>query len=327
MPAGAGASSPRPEAAPDEQGEPKSGDGPHVVRVGMLINDVQQLDLQTKSYAVDLYIWFKWDDPQHRSLAVSFEFLNPYQLWGHIRRYAGIRPETLAGRDPVLLPPRPGPVQRQPRDQRLPLRQPGVDSHDRGQVEGRVGARLRARQPDPIAVSPDISIPGWDIGDRVLGGGLEPVPDRPSAMPGVTADIYSRVIVALEVTRPASTYSLKLLLPMLLVALTAALALSVHPQYVEGRIGIGITALLTMVALQLTSDAGLPDVNNLILLDKLYVLSYVFVVLTLAVVVRNSWVDATGDLVAATRADRRGLVLLTAGYFGSAALILVVNLA
>ena len=88
-------------------------------------------------------------------------------------------------------------------------------------------------------------------------------------------------------TRPAGTYSLKLLLPMLLVALTAALALSVHPQYVEGRIGIGITALLTLVALQLTSDSGLPDVNNLILLDKLYILSYVFVVLTMAVIVRT----------------------------------------
>ncbi len=120
---------------------------------------------------------------------------------------------------------------------------------------------------------------------------------------------YSRVIFGLQVTRPAGTYALKLLLPMLLVALTAALALSVHPQYVEGRIGIGITALLTLVALQLTSDSGLPDVNNLILLDKLYILSYVFVVLTMAVIVRNSWVDATGDVAAATRADRRGLFL------------------
>jgi hypothetical protein len=138
------------------------------------------------------------------------------------------------------------------------------------------------------------------------------------------------VIGALEVTRPASTYSLKLLLPMLLVVLSAALALSVHPRYVEGRIGIGITALLTMVALQLTSDAGLPDVNNPILLDKLYILSYVFVVLTLAVVVRASRVESVetaDDVAAALRTDRRSVVLLTAGYLVSAALILVINLA
>jgi hypothetical protein len=38
--------------------------GPHEVQVGALINDIQQLDLQTKSYAVDLYPWFKWEDPE-----------------------------------------------------------------------------------------------------------------------------------------------------------------------------------------------------------------------------------------------------------------------
>jgi hypothetical protein len=35
------------------------------------------------------------------------------------------------------------------------------------------------------------------------------------------------------------------------------------------------------------------------LLDKLYILSYVFTVLTMAVIVRNSWVDARGDVEAA----------------------------
>jgi hypothetical protein len=113
---------------------------------------------------------------------------------------------------------------------------------------------------------------------------------------------------------------------MLLVALSAALALSVHPRYVEGRIAIGITALLTLVALQLTSSSGLPDVNYLILLDKLYILSYGFVVLTLAVIVRNSWVDATGDVSAAARADRRGLLVLTVAYFAASALLLVLTL-
>ena len=130
----------------------------------------------------------------------------------------------------------------------------------------------------------------------------------------------------MPVVRPRGPYATKLFLPMLLVALTAALALSVHPRYVEGRIGIGITALLTLVALQITSNSSLPEVDYLLLLDKLYILSYGFVVLTLAVIVRNSWVDATGDLARATRADRRGLAVLTAWYFLAAALISVFSL-
>ena len=68
---------------------------PEVVRVGALINDIQQLDLQTHSYAVDIYLWFKWRNPDIDP-SRTFEFLNPFELWGHIRQYAGVKPETLS---------------------------------------------------------------------------------------------------------------------------------------------------------------------------------------------------------------------------------------
>ncbi len=101
---------------------------------------------------------------------------------------------------------------------------------------------------------------------------------------------------------------------MLLVALTAALALLVHPRYVEGRIGIGITALLTLVALQITSNSSLPEVDYLILLDKIYIASYAFVVLTMVLIVRNSWVDAEGDVAEAKAVDRKSLMWLLIAY-------------
>jgi hypothetical protein len=44
---------------------------PDVVRVGALINDSQQLDLQTHSYAVDIYLWFKWDNRRSTPRAPS----------------------------------------------------------------------------------------------------------------------------------------------------------------------------------------------------------------------------------------------------------------
>ena len=119
---------------------------------------------------------------------------------------------------------------------------------------------------------------------------------------------------------------MKLLLPMLLVALTAALSLSVHPRYVEGRIGIGITALLTLVALQLTNNSSLPDVNYLILLDKLYIASYAFVVLTMAIIVRTPGSTRPGISPRRSAADRRGLTFLTVSYFAVTGLILLLTL-
>jgi hypothetical protein len=295
---------------------------PHEVRVGVLINDIQQLDLQTKSYAVDLYIWFKWDDPDINP-AATYEFLNPFQLWGHI---------TTAGRGPETLPD--GTQYDNVHVQGQFNSDLGIDDYpfdrqelvvaieDKNKDESRL---VYVPDENPVTISPDISIPGWDIGDPFMEVVSQQYPTD-FGYPGATADTYSRAIFGLEVTRPAGTYTLKLLLPMLLVALTAGLALSVYPRFVEGRIGIGITALLTMVALQLTSDSGLPDVNNLILLDKLYILSYVFIVLIMVVIVRNSWVDAEGDIATAKRADRRALITLSVGYFTLAAVIILLNL-
>jgi hypothetical protein len=301
----------------------QSDDGPEEVRVGALINDIQQLDLQTHSYAVDIYIWFKWDDPDIDP-SRTFEFLNPFELWGHIRKYAGVKPEVLPTGEQYSVVHVQGkfnaklPLERYPFDtQNLVVALEDKSKDETGLVY--------VPDDDPIALSKDITIPGWDIGEPTLDVISNKYPTN-FGDPRTDNSTYSRVIVDLPVTRPAATYSLKLLLPMLLVALTAALALSVHPKYVEGRIGIGITALLTLVALQLTSDSGLPDVNYLILLDKLYILSYFFVVLTMAVIVRNSWVDARGDIAEATAADRRGLVGLTVGYFLAAAAILVFTL-
>ena len=58
------ASTPASAKAPEEKDH---GDPPAEVRIGGLINDIQQLDLQSHSYNVDMYIWFKWDDPKHRT--------------------------------------------------------------------------------------------------------------------------------------------------------------------------------------------------------------------------------------------------------------------
>ena len=297
---------------------------PTVVRVGALVNDIQQLDLQSHSYAVDLYMWFKWKNPDIDP-SRTFEFMNAFELWGHILTYESEEPEQLPGGWQYQVLRNQGKF-----NAKLPLGRYPFDTQDlEVLIENTTADDTEVVfVPDrrPIALSEDLTLPGWKfeepslevVGNRYATDFGEPTSENPT---------YSRVVINVPVVRPQGPYAIKLLLPMLLVALTAALALSVHPRYVEGRIGIGITALLTLVALQITSNSSLPEVDYLLLLDKLYILSYAFVVLTLAVIVRNSWVDATGNVSKAARADRQGLAILTGVYFLAAALIFVLSLA
>ena len=96
-------------------------------------------------------------------------------------------------------------------------------------------------------------------------------------------------LIELPVERPATTYAIKLFLPVLIVLISAGLMYLVRPDYVEGRIGIGVTALLTLVALQLTTNAQLPSVEYLMLIDKVYIASFAFIVAGIALVARTSW--------------------------------------
>jgi hypothetical protein len=96
----------------------------------------------------------------------------------------------------------------------------------------------------------------------------------------------------------------------------------VRPRYVEGRIGLGITALLTLVAMQLTSGASLPDVDYLTMLDKMFLLAYLFIIFTLGRVVLTSWrgTDARAE-AAISRGDHTWVVMLLTAYVIANAII------
>jgi hypothetical protein len=91
------------------------------------------------------------------------------------------------------------------------------------------------------------------------------------------------------VTRPALSMSIKIFLPIVLVVMCAVLVFFVKPKEISARIGLGITALLTLVALQLTASSALPDINYLMMLDKMFLLAYLFILVAIARAVATSW--------------------------------------
>lgn len=84
------------EAAPAEEEVPAPEPTyPVTVTVGAYVNDIQQLDLTTHSYNMDFYLWFRWTEPAINPSA-TLEFMNSFQLWGHILTLLSEEPEQLA---------------------------------------------------------------------------------------------------------------------------------------------------------------------------------------------------------------------------------------
>ena len=52
--------------------------GPAKVVVGAYINDIQELDFKSNSYAIDLYVWFRWTPAADFDPSKTMEFMNRY---------------------------------------------------------------------------------------------------------------------------------------------------------------------------------------------------------------------------------------------------------
>jgi predicted small integral membrane protein len=110
--------------------------------------------------------------------------------------------------------------------------------------------------------------------------------------------------------------SVKTFVPIVLIVICAALVFFVRPHYVEGRIGLS--------SRYNTSSATLPDVDYLMMLDKIYLLAYVFIIAALARVVLTSWRGADDAAEKSiTRADRIWVSVLLAAYIAANATVVL----
>jgi hypothetical protein len=107
------------------------------------------------------------------------------------------------------------------------------------------------------------------------------------------------------------TFALKLLLPVFSVLLCALLMFLLDPTYVDLRINVGITSLLAIVVLQMTLNQDVPEIGYLMLIDKIYLCAYAFVVIGLILVVWTVRLVRQEKHEAAWALQRRSLFTLT----------------
>lgn len=267
---------------------------PARVTIGIYLNDIQAIDLRANSYVLDAYIWFRWTDPELDPSA-TFEFMNTFDPESHVRTFLYDEPQPQPDGTLYQVIRHQGafsqkfPIHRFPFDhQQLVL-----------VVEDSVsGASDLEYVPDttPATLNPRIALPGFRIGETRLELGQYDYPTNFGDLAETGSMAYSRAVLVVPISRPVSSGLLKTFVPIWLIMLAALLALFLDPEHVEARIGLAVTSLLALVAMQFTQQGSLPEVSYLTLTDQVYLASFAYIILVIAIVVR------------ATRSDQRGLV-------------------
>lgn len=294
--------------------------GPSEVVTGLYVNDILDIDFKTNSFSADFYVWFRWKGGD-ASPAKTMEFMNRFQPNDHLRESLLEEPKEMPDGSRYAIIRAQGRFSSKFQLEHYPFDRQELAITFEDTTNNTAAQVYKPDQP-AVMLNPAITLPGFRIGAPRLSVVDNPYPTNFGDLSVGNADSYSRAIVTIPVTRPLGALTLKTFVPVLLIILCAGLALIIRPQCVDGRIGLAITALLTLVALQLTGGSGLPDVDYLMMLDKVYLVSYAFIMLVLLRVTSTSWrVDESTRELKVARNDRRMVVLLGSLYLISVAAI------
>jgi hypothetical protein len=177
---------------------------------------------------------------------------------------------------------------------------------------------------DASGIGDSLQIPGW----KLSGWSSQVFTHEYGTSFGeeATPTSYSAAQFSIDITRPLSFFFWKLLLPLFIVLLAALSALLIRPQDLDIRSALPAGALLTAIFLQKSYSDGLPDLGYLILMDKIYLVVYAIIVLTLirSILVYKAAVDAEPGTIKSIHAtDKKLLVFLILVFLAATAAIVM----
>lgn len=257
--------------------------GAETVTVGAFIYDIQDVDLANDSFTADFYLWFRWKSPKIDP-SDSIEPMNSDAYQNTTTSQTGGVTGKALYPEPLTMPD--GSKYQAFRYSGVFARKMNLEKYP-FDVQNLVivfedenqDTRDLVYVPDnpPVAISPSVTIPGYVLQPPKLSVVEHMYPTNfgdVSAPPDLK---YSRIIIELPLKRDPLPYMVKIILPILIIILITSLIYMLPARMEDARTGIGVTAMLTIVALQWTTDSDLPSVDYLTLLDLLYIISLVYI--------------------------------------------------
>ena len=262
---------------------------PEVVEVGVWPTVIYNLDYDSDTYYVTAYVWFIWRgdiDPTE-----TVEFTNNVESWGLTKNKTYPKPITF-------------PDGRHYQSMRIEgrffnsfsLKRFPLESHTLAlKIEDNTYAAdklLYRFDRKHSGLDSGLDITGWSVASWTgAEGNHNYASNLGDETVGSDSSDYSTIDFEIKITRPVHFFIWKMLLPVLIILLACWTALLLNPSELSSRAAMTGTALLTTVFMQQGYTSKLPELNYLVLLDKIYVVVYILILISLAQVVIQGAMD------------------------------------
>ncbi len=270
---------------------------PEHVTIGATLRNVEAINLEENAYHLSVVVWLKWKG--ERDPTKTLRFVNLLEAWALT--------QVPVYEEPLTLPDG-------TRYQRLLVEGRffhkfwlGTFPLDWQKVVFEVEDTQRPASEVVFDVDSssglvdELTVPGWVVKSPI-------VEERRVQEKGnfglPTPFEHSRFRFGVLLQRPLRVLFTTMMPPLLLVLLCCWLVFFLRPLHVEARVGTVITALLTIVFLQLAFTDDLPYLGSTVLLDQLFNFSYVVIT---AILLECVVVTRTFDKAQALSATLDGL--------------------
>ncbi|MFM9035656.1 MAG: hypothetical protein ACKOQ4_15475 [Mycobacterium sp.] len=267
---------------------PAPGPGPEQVTLGVYVQNVQHVDLTTNSFSADFYVWLRWMNPDLDAPA-GLEIMNLFESWALTKTELYKEPRKQPDGSLVWLVRYQGQFNAALSVADYPFQKQTLRIVIEDGVEN-VNQVVYVPDKDPITVNPQITLAGYNFEAPRLVFDTHTYPTSFGDVAWADGDrTYTRVMVEIPVTSPATSGIFKTILPLLIVLVAAALGVIIPATYVDSKVNVPITALIALVAMQFGVSSALPEVGYLPMIDLIYVLAYGAITAMLASAVVGAW--------------------------------------
>jgi hypothetical protein len=284
---------------------------PTKVVVGVYVDRLTEMSLRENHFHADFYVWFRWSggDKDFDPLK-SFDVANGSitQRQAETREehkdfhYASVRCEAEITQyfD----------VSRFPFDDHV-LEIQIEDTEKEAEFVEYVA------DVDNSCVAEGLQAPGWTIekpSAKVVAHHYATNYGNIDLPAGDKGSYYSQYVFSIPLVRRGAGYFLKIFFGLFIAVCIALLAFHIKPTDLDPRFGLPVGAIFAAVGSLYVTSQILPDTNLITLSDRLHILAFATILLTLIVSAWSLHVWTSGDEARAKRIDKTAFRALVAFY-------------
>jgi hypothetical protein len=244
-------------AQTEQQGQQK-------VLISLSLADIEHIDTKSQTFDAEFYLWLKWKEGRSGK---NIEYMNAtdfknifYDEWADsLQRVSAKVRGTFKSRFDVG---------KYPFDKQiLKIR---ISDYD-----WNFDSLMYEVETSKIGISKEIFNDEWEI--KLIGATAN--------KEYISEDNFSVFEFVIEIQRKSFSVFIKIIIPLFIIMVIAFLNLFVPKDQIESGIGLGISSLLSIIALHFSISSQLPEVNYATKVDILFIVSFFFNLLLIVWVV------------------------------------------